>query len=108
MGKQDGSSVKMVGIPFGAEFFDDVLDTTEIPGPDGEPQTVQVEGIDVTSSAIRNLIAQVMKIKHPDVYADYRKMKYKGGPVPSLEVRRKAYAWLFTQFIEKTYNIPGM
>jgi len=107
MGKQH-ENVPMVAVPVGVDFFNDVLDTVETPGKDGEMVTVQVEGIDVTSSAIRNIVSQTMKLQHADVYAECKTMKYASGKNPTLADRREAYKWLFSKFIDLTYNIAGL
>jgi hypothetical protein len=66
-----------------------------------------VTGADILSTQVRQTVTRVLKVVDPKGYAEYRALKYKNGPVPSLADRRAAYEFAFKKFMEATYKIAG-
>lgn len=57
--------------------------------------------------ALRRHVVELLETADPAGFQEYGRIKYKGTDSPSLEQRRRAYAFAFQCLLAKCYNVPN-
>jgi len=70
-------------------------------------QEVVVTKLDCISTQWRQTATKLLRLTDPKAYAEYRKIKYSGGPNPDLATRMKAYEFAVVAFLKSSYKIAG-
>jgi hypothetical protein len=68
------------------------------------PEVGPITRLEAAGFQVRRAVADIMEKSHPEIYAEYGKIKHGGADGGSFESRKKAYQFLFAKFIEVTYQ----